>query len=113
MRLPVVCSCGGTWSLWPLFPAFMGWVHLRTTSSEWFCLQGTEVDRQEVFERLVGIHYERNDVGFERGRYRVRGDGFEVWPAYDQLAVRVSMWGDEIEEIVRVDPVTQAVQERV
>src|SRR5660398_261378 len=75
--------------------------------------EGTEVDRQEVFERLVGIHYERNDVGFERGRYRVRGDSFEVWPAYDQLAVRVSMWGDEIEEIVRVDPVTQEVQERV
>src|SRR5680860_696651 len=74
--------------------------------------EGTEVDRQEVFERLVGIHYERNDVGFERGRYRVRGDSFEVWPAYDQLAVRVSMWGDEIEEIVRVDPVTQEVQER-
>src|SRR5660398_247772 len=75
--------------------------------------EGTEVDRQEVFERLVGIHYERNDVGFERGRYRVRGDSFEVWPAYDQLAVRVSMWGDEIEEIVRVNPVTQEVQERV
>src|SRR5665811_1928850 len=74
--------------------------------------EGTEVDRQEVFERLVGIHYERNDVGFERGRYRVRGDSFEVWPAYDQLAVRVSMWGDEIEEIVRVDPVTQEVQKR-
>lgn len=75
--------------------------------------EGMEVDRQEVFERLVGIHYERNDVGFERGRFRVRGDNFEVWPAYDQLVIRVSLWGDEIEEITRVDPVTQEVQTRV
>ncbi len=75
--------------------------------------EGAEVDRDEVFHKLVGIHYERNDVGFARGKFRVRGDSFEVWPAYEDLALRVTLWGDEIEAIVKVDPLTQEVVERV
>jgi len=71
--------------------------------------EGAEVDRSEVFAKLVAIQYERNDVGFTRGKFRVRGDSFEVWPAYEDLAVRVRLFGDEIEEIVRVDPLTQNV----
>jgi excinuclease ABC subunit B len=56
--------------------------------------EGDEVSRDEVFAKLVKIHYERNDIGFVRGKFRVRGDSFEVWPAYDDYAVRVSLWGD-------------------
>ncbi len=75
--------------------------------------QGDDISRDEVFAKLVKIHYERNDVGFARGKFRVRGDSFEVWPAYDDYAVRVSLWGDQVEQIVRVDPLTQEVIERM
>jgi excinuclease ABC subunit B len=75
--------------------------------------EGDEVSRDEVFAKLVKIHYERNDVGFTRGKFRVRGDSFEVWPAYDDYAVRVSLWGDLVEEIVRVDPLTQEIVARM
>ena len=71
--------------------------------------QGDEISRDEVFAKLVKIHYERNDVGFARGKFRVRGDSFEVWPAYDDYSVRVSLWGDQVEEIVKVDPLTQEI----
>jgi len=75
--------------------------------------EGDDVSRDEVFAKLVRIHYERNDVGFARGKFRVRGDSFEVWPAYDDFAVRVSLWGDQVEEIVKVDTVTQEVVTRL
>jgi len=75
--------------------------------------EGEEISRDQVLARLVKIRYERNDVGFTRGKFRVRGDSFEVWPAYDDYAVRVSLWGDLVEEIVKVDPLTQEVLERV
>ncbi len=71
--------------------------------------QGDEISRDEVFAKLVKIHYERNDIGFTRGKFRVRGESFEVWPAYDDYALRVSLWGDLVEEIVKVDPLTQEV----
>ncbi len=71
--------------------------------------EGEDVSRDEVLAKLVKIHYERNDVGFARGKFRVRGDSFEVWPAYDDYALRVSLWGDQVEEIVKVDTVTQEV----
>jgi len=75
--------------------------------------EGSEISRDEVLAKLVRIHYERNDIGFTRGKFRVRGDSFEVWPAYDDLAIRVGLWGDQIEEIVRIDPVTQEVAARL
>ncbi len=75
--------------------------------------EGAEIDRSEVFAKLVAIQFERNDVGFTRGKFRVRGDSFEVWPSYEDLAVRVRLFGDEIEEIVRVDPLTQNVVGRL
>ena len=75
--------------------------------------EGEEIERDEIFSRLVKIQYERNDVGFSRGKFRVRGDCFEVWPAYDDYAVRVSLWGDLVEEIVKVDPLTQEVLDRL
>jgi len=75
--------------------------------------QGDDISRDEVFAKLVKIHYERNDVGFARGKFRVRGDSFEVWPAYDDYAVRVSLWGDQVEEIVKVDVLTQEIIEHM
>jgi excinuclease ABC subunit B len=75
--------------------------------------QGDEISRDEVFAKLVKIHYERNDVGFARAKFRVRGDSFEVWPAYDDYSLRVSLWGDQVEEIAKVDPLTQEVIERL
>ncbi len=75
--------------------------------------QGDEISRDEVFAKLVKIHYERNDIGFARGKFRVRGDSFEVWPAYDDYAVQVRLWGDQVEEIVKVDPLTQEIVDRL
>ena len=72
--------------------------------------QGEVVDRDDVLRKLVSIHYERNDVAFARGKFRVRGESFEVWPAYEDVALRVRMWGDEIEEISIIDPLTQEVK---
>ena len=68
-----------------------------------------EVDRDVVARRLVDMHYERNDVAFQRGRFRIRGDTLEVFPAYDETAVRVELFGDEIERILRMNPLTGEV----
>jgi len=59
-----------------------------------------------VLADLVAVQYQRNDVGFERGTFRVRGDTVEVFPAYDEQAVRIEFWGDEIERIAKIDPLT-------
>ena len=55
---------------------------------------------------LVDIQYKRNDYLFERGTFRVRGDTVEVFPAYDEQAIRIELWGDEVERISRFDPLT-------
>src|SRR5437763_960283 len=55
---------------------------------------------------LVAVQYQRNDVGFERGTFRVRGDTVEIYPAYDEQAVRIEFWGDAIERIAKIDPLT-------
>ena len=67
---------------------------------------GEEVPRQEILRGLVEILYRRNDISFERGTFRVRGDTVEIFPAYDEQAVRIELWGDEIERITRFDPLT-------
>ena len=67
---------------------------------------GDEAPRQELLRGLVAILYTRNDIAFERGAFRVRGDTVEVFPAYDEQAVRIELWGDEIERITRFDPLT-------
>ena len=67
---------------------------------------GQEVPRDELLRGLVGIQYRRNDIAFERGTFRVRGDTVEVLPAYEAQAVRIEFWGDEIERITRFDPLT-------
>jgi len=68
--------------------------------------KGESIGRNKIVRRLVDMHYDRNDIDTSRGRFRVRGDTLEVMPAYDELAVRVQFWGDEIERITVLDPLT-------
>jgi excinuclease ABC subunit B len=66
---------------------------------------GTSVDRDSVLRRLVELQYERNDVDFHRGTFRVRGDTVEVFPAYEaDTAIRIEWWGDQIEAMTEIDP---------
>ncbi len=67
---------------------------------------GEELPRKTILKGLVDIQYKRNDYVFERGTFRVRGDTLEVFPAYDDQAVRVELWGDQVERITRFDPLT-------
>ena len=67
---------------------------------------GEDVGRNTFLRSLVGIQYRRNDIAFERGTFRVRGDTVEVFPAYDEQAIRIEFWGDEVERITRFDPLT-------
>src|SRR5437762_2047455 len=65
---------------------------------------GEQRGRDELLEALVAVQYQRNDVAFERGTFRVRGDTVEVFPAYDEQAVRIEFWGDAVERIAKIDP---------
>ncbi|HCW77493.1 MAG TPA: excinuclease ABC subunit B [Gemmatimonadetes bacterium] len=65
-----------------------------------------EHSRKDILRGLVDIQYRRNDYLFERGTFRVRGDTVEVFPAYEEQAVRIELWGDEVERISRFDPLT-------
>jgi excinuclease ABC subunit B len=68
--------------------------------------RGQKVPRDEILRSLVKIQYTRNDVAFERGVFRVRGDTVEILPAYEEQGVRVEMWGDEIERITKINLLT-------
>ncbi|MDQ1504847.1 MAG: excinuclease subunit, partial [Actinomycetota bacterium] len=70
---------------------------------------GEERDQRSILSRMVDMGYERNDLNFVRNKFRVRGDTIEVFPAYEEQATRIQMFGDEIERIVSVDPVTGEV----
>jgi len=65
--------------------------------------------RDKMVRHLVDMQYERNDYDFTRGRFRIRGDTLEIQPAYEETALRIEFWGDEIERIVEVDPLTGEV----
>ncbi len=74
---------------------------------------GTQMDRDEVIRNLIGIHYNRNEVSFTRGNFRVRGDTIELIPAYHETALRFEFFGDNIERITEVDPLTgEIISER-
>ncbi len=66
--------------------------------------KGQKISRQEILRRLVEIQYERNDIDFRRGAFRVRGDVIEVFPSYEDTAYRIEMWGDQVEQIAHIDP---------
>ena len=76
-------------------------------------VQGVEYPMQEAIKRLVDIQYERNEVNLIRGKFRVKGDTLEVFPSYEETIVRVQFWGDEVERILRLNPVTGEVVEEM
>src|SRR5690606_27004380 len=67
---------------------------------------GERAARDDILRALVAIQYNRNDVAFERGTFRVRGDVVEIFPAYEEQGVRVELWGDEIERISKINVLT-------
>ena len=67
---------------------------------------GDEIDRNTLLRRFVDVQYKRNDMAFERGTFRVRGDTIEIIPMYEELALRIEMFGDEIERITTLHPLT-------
>ena len=71
---------------------------------------GQEIDRDDLLARLVDLNYDRNDVDFTQGTFRVRGDTVEVFPMYGRYAVRVEFWGDEIDRLTKLDPLEGEVK---
>lgn len=73
--------------------------------------KGMRISRKDLTGRLVELLYQRNDHDFSRGTFRVRGDIVEVFPSYDEYAVRIELWGDEIESLSHVDALTGAIRQ--
>ncbi|WP_092501436.1 excinuclease ABC subunit UvrB [Agrococcus jejuensis] len=74
---------------------------------------GMRIDRQELLRRFVSMQYQRNDVAFQRGTFRVRGDTIEIIPMYEEHAIRIELFGDEIESISTLHPLTGEVIQRL
>jgi excinuclease ABC subunit B len=68
--------------------------------------RGERIERDAILRKLVEIQYERNDIDFSRGTFRVRGDIIEVFPSYEEIGLRIGLFGDEIDELVAFDPLT-------
>ena len=99
-----------TWSSWPPCPASTAWVAPEEFKRGMLFVEtGQRIEREELLRELVEIQYGRNDIAFERGTFRVRGDMVEVFPAYEETALRIEFFGDEIERIAVVDPLTGEV----
>ncbi|MEX0593550.1 MAG: excinuclease ABC subunit UvrB [Balneolaceae bacterium] len=75
--------------------------------------QGEEIPRNKLLYDLVDLHYRRDDLEFSRGTFRVRGDVVDLFPAYSDEALRITFWGDEIEELELFDPLTGTVNDRI
>ena len=73
--------------------------------------KGQKISRNQIVSKLVDILYERNDIDFRRGTFRVRGDVIEVFPTYDDYAYRIEMWGDEVESLSQIDPLLGQVRQ--
>jgi len=71
---------------------------------------GEEISRQRILKKLVQIRYERNNIDFSRGKFRVRGDLIEIFPSYEKNAIRIELWGDEVERLCLFDPLTGKVR---
>jgi excinuclease ABC subunit B len=65
---------------------------------------GGQIERDELLTKLINIQYDRNDYEFQRGRFRVRGDVVEIWPAYEEFAFRVELWGSDVEKLSIIEP---------
>src|SRR5438132_3524762 len=77
-----------------------------------FLEPGQKIRRDEILKKLVEMLYERNDIEFGRGSFRVRGDVIEVYPSYQDKAYRIELWGDEIDSISTIDPLLGEVLEK-
>ncbi|HEV2864571.1 MAG TPA: excinuclease ABC subunit UvrB [Pyrinomonadaceae bacterium] len=77
-----------------------------------FVEPGQRVTREQLLQRLVELQYERSDVEFDRGSFRVRGDTVEVYPSYQDRAYRIELWGDEVDSISTIDPLLGEVLEK-
>lgn len=74
---------------------------------------GESVDREDLLIRLIDIQYERNDIAFERSKFRIRGDTMELWPSYEEFAYRIEMWGNEVEQLSIINPTSGEVISRL
>ncbi len=70
---------------------------------------GETIHREDLLLRLIDIQYERNDIAFERSKFRIRGDTMELWPSYEEFAYRIESWGDEVEQISIINPTSGEV----
>jgi excinuclease ABC subunit B len=77
-----------------------------------FLEKGQKIKRSDIFSKLVEILYERNDVDFKRGTFRVRGDVIEVFPTYDDNAYRIELFGDEVDSLSQIDPLFGTVKQK-
>ena len=77
-----------------------------------FIEPGERMSREVLLQKLVEVQYERSDINFQRGSFRVRGDVVEVYPSYQDLAYRIELWGDEIDSISTIDPLLGEVVEK-
>ena len=68
--------------------------------------KGEKKNRQRLLRQLIDMQYQRNDMDLSRGKFRIRGDTLEVFPAYEDVAIRIQFWGDEVERIIELDPLT-------
>ena len=68
--------------------------------------KGETIEREQILLKLVDIQYQRNDVAFERGKFRVRGDTIEVWPAYEEIGLRIELFGDQIDALSVIHPIS-------
>ncbi|PWU03412.1 MAG: excinuclease ABC subunit B [Terriglobia bacterium] len=73
--------------------------------------KGQKISRNQIISKLVDILYDRNDIDFRRGTFRVRGDTIEVYPTYDDYAYRIELWGDEVESLAQIDPLLGQVKQ--
>src|SRR5438477_8849042 len=77
-----------------------------------FLKKGDTIEREKLLLKLVDIQYQRNDISFERGKFRVRGDTIEVYPAYEEIGVRIELFGDQIDGLAIIHPVSgQTIRE--
>jgi excinuclease ABC subunit B len=70
---------------------------------------GDTIDRDDLLMKLIDIQYSRNDVGFERSKFRVRGDCVEIWPSYEEFAYRIELWGDDVDSLSIINPTSGEV----
>jgi excinuclease ABC subunit B len=71
--------------------------------------KGETIDRDQMLLKLVDIQYQRNDIAFERGKFRVRGDTIEIWPSAEEIAMRVELFGDEVDALASINPTSGEV----